>query len=293
MSTPQNINCLTVQDKLRFYKKHPLSFAAFLLVCISAVVTVGILALLVGYILVKGIPYLKPELFAWEYNSENVSMMPAIINTFTMMGLTLLIAVPIGIGAAIYLVEYAGRGNKLVGLVRMTTETLAGIPSIVYGLFGYLIFVIALHFGRSMLSGALTLAIMILPTIMRTTEEALKAVPDTYREGGFGLGAGRLRTVFRVVLPSAVPGILSGIILAIGRIVGETAALIYTSGTVPGVPTSLMQSGRTLSVHMYALLSEGLYTDQAYATAVVLLVLVLLINALAGWVAKRIQADKG
>lgn len=293
MSTPQNINCLTVRDKLRFYKKHPMSFAAYLLVCISAVVTVGILALLVGYILVKGIPYLKPELFAWEYNSENVSMMPAIINTFTMTGLTLLIAVPIGIGAAIYLVEYAGRGNKLVGLVRMTTETLAGIPSIVYGLFGYLIFVIALHFGRSMLSGALTLAIMILPTIMRTTEEALKAVPDTYREGSFGLGAGRLRTVFRVVLPSAVPGILSGIILAIGRIVGETAALIYTSGTVPGVPTSLMQSGRTLSVHMYALLSEGLYTDQAYATAVVLLVLVLLINALAGWVAKRIQADKG
>lgn len=293
MSTPQNINCLTIQDKLRFYKKHPMSFAAFLLVCISAIVTVGILVLLVGYILVKGIPYLKPELFAWEYNSENVSMMPAIINTFTMTGLTLLIAVPIGIGAAIYLVEYAGRGNKLVGLVRMTTETLAGIPSIVYGLFGYLIFVIALHFGRSMLSGALTLAIMILPTIMRTTEEALKAVPDTYREGSFGLGAGRLRTVFRVVLPSAVPGILSGVILAIGRIVGETAALIYTSGTVPGIPESLMQSGRTLSVHMYALLSEGLYTDQAYATAVVLLVLVLLINALAGWAAKKIQADKG
>ena len=191
MSTPQNINCLTIRDKLRFYKKHPMSFAAFLLVCISAIVTVGILVLLVGYILVKGIPYLKPELFAWEYNSENVSMMPAIINTFTMTGLTLLIAVPIGIGAAIYLVEYAGRGNKLVGLVRMTTETLAGIPSIVYGLFGYLIFVIALHFGRSMLSGALTLAIMILPTIMRTTEEALKAVPDTYREGSFGPGSGK------------------------------------------------------------------------------------------------------
>ena len=259
----------------------------------ATVITVAVLVSLIGYILIKGVPCLKPSLFAWEYNTDNVSMMPAIINTFTMTGLTLLIAVPIGIGAAIYLVEYAGRGNKLVGLVRMTTETLAGIPSIVYGLFGYLIFVIALHFGRSMLSGALTLAIMILPTIMRTTEEALKAVPDTYREGSFGLGAGRLRTVFRVVLPSAVPGILSGIILAIGRIVGETAALIYTSGTVPGVPTSLTQSGRTLSVHMYALLSEGLYTDQAYATAVVLLVLVLLINALAGCVAKRIQADKG
>ena len=175
----------------------------------------------------------------------------------------------------------------------MTTETLAGIPSIVYGLFGYLIFVIALKFGLSMLSGALTLAIMVLPTIMRTTEEALQAVPDSYREGSFGLGAGRLRTVFRVVLPSAVPGILSGVILAIGRIVGETAALIYTSGTVAGIPDNLMGSGRTLSVHMYALLSEGLHTEEAYATAVILLIMVILINALSSFVAKKIQSNKG
>ena len=210
-----------------------------------------------------------------------------------MTGVTLLIAVPVGVFSAIYLVEYAKRGNKLVGIVRMTTETLAGIPSIVYGLFGYLIFVIALKFGLSMLSGALTLAIMVLPTIMRTTEEALQAVPDSYREGSFGLGAGRLRTVFRVVLPSAVPGILSGVILAIGRIVGETAALIYTSGTVAGIPDNLMGSGRTLSVHMYALLSEGLHTEEAYATAVILLIMVILINALSSFVAKKIQSNKG
>lgn len=289
----ESINRLTLRDRLRFYKRHPFSFAAFLLVSLAALLTAAILLLLAGYILFKGLPNLKPELFAWEYNSENVSMMPAIVNTLTMTAFTLLLAVPVGICAAIYLVEYAKRGNKMVSVIRVTTETLAGIPSIVFGLFGYLIFVIALHFNLSMISGALTLAIMILPTIMRTTEEALKSVPDSYREGSFGLGAGRLRTVFRVVLPSAVPGILAGVILAIGRIVGETAALIYTSGTVAGIPDSLMNSGRTLSVHMYALLSEGLYTEQAYATAVVLLFMVLLINGLSNLAAKKIQGNKG
>lgn len=278
---------------MRHYAKHPFSLLAVVIVCLAAVVTVFILLLLVGYILIRGIPNITPDLFAWKYTSDNVSMMPAIINTLTMTGVTLLIAVPVGVFSAIYLVEYAKRGNKLVGIVRMTTETLAGIPSIVYGLFGYLIFVIALKFGLSMLSGALTLAIMVLPTIMRTTEEALQAVPDSYREGSFGLGAGRLRTVFRVVLPSAVPGILSGVILAIGRIVGETAALIYTSGTVAGIPDNLMGSGRTLSVHMYALLSEGLHTEEAYATAVILLIMVILINALSSFVAKKIQSNKG
>lgn len=259
----------------------------------AAILTVGIFAALVLYVLIRGVPNLRPELFAWEYTSENVSMMPAIVNTAAIVLLTLLIAVPIGVCSAIWLVEYAKRGSKLVRAVRMTTETLAGIPSIVYGLFGYLIFVITLHFGYSMLSGLLTLTIMVLPTIMRTTEEALKAVPDTYREGSFGLGAGRLRTVAQIILPSAMPGILAGVILAIGRIVGETAALIYTAGTVAGIPGSLLDSGRTLAIHMYALLSEGLYTEQAYATAVVLLVLVLGINALSGFAAKRMTAKKG
>ena len=256
--------------------------------CAGAAFSVGVLALIVGYILVKGIPNLTPELFAWEYNSSNVSMTPAIINTLLMTAISLLICVPLGIGAAIWLSEYARRGSRLVKLVRATAETLAGIPSIIYSLFGSLFFVVALGMGLSLISGALTLSIMVLPTIMRTTEEALLAVPDSFREGSFGLGAGRLRTTMKVVLPSAVPGILSGVILAIGRIVGETAALIYTAGTVAKAPGSLLDSTRTLAVHMYAISTEGLYLNQSYATAVVLLVMVLGINTLSGVIAKRI-----
>ena len=254
----------------------------------GTVFSVGVLLLIVGYILIKGIPNLSPELFAWKYNSTNVSMMPAIINTLLMTLLSLLVCVPLGIGAAIWLTEYAPRGSKLVKLVRMTAETLSGIPSIIYGLFGSLFFVVALKMGLSLLSGALTLSIMVLPTIMRTTEEALLAVPDNYREGSFGLGAGRLRTTFKVVLPSAVPGILSGVILAIGRIVGETAALIYTAGTVAKVPGSLLDSTRTLAVHMYTISTEGLYIGQSYATAVVLLGMVLLINSLSAFITKKV-----
>ena len=250
--------------------------------------SVGVLVMIVGYILIKGIPHLSPEIFAWEYNSTNVSMTPAIINTLLMTLLSLLVCVPLGIGAAIWLTEYAPRGSKLVKIVRMTAETLSGIPSIIYGLFGSLFFVVALKMGLSLLSGALTLSMMVLPTIMRTTEEALLAVPDSYREGSFGLGAGRLRTTFKVVLPSAVPGILSGVILAIGRIVGETAALIYTAGTVAKTPGSLRDSTRTLAVHMYAISTEGLYIDQSYATAVVLLVMVLLINSLSTVFARKV-----
>lgn len=254
----------------------------------AALLTMGTLFLIVGYILIKGIPNLSPELFAWKYTSENVSMMPAIISTLLMTLISLIVCVPLGIGAAIYLTEYAPRGSRLVKCIRMTAETLSGIPSIIYGLFGSLFFVRALHLGMSLISGALTLSIMVLPTIMRTTEEALLAVPDSYREGSFGLGAGRLRTTFKVVLPSAVPGILSGVILAVGRIAGETAALIYTSGTVAKAPTSLLDSSRTLAVHMYAISTEGLYIDQSYATAVVLLVMVLEINSLSSLIAKRI-----
>lgn len=273
----------------RKFKGQPLSLLLRILVDLAAVITAGVLLSVVGYILIKGIPNLKLSMFAWEYTTENVSMTPAIINTLTMTAVSLLIAVPFGIGSAIYLAEYAHRGNKLVRIIRLTTETLSGIPSIVYGLFGYLMFVMALKWSYSLLAGTLTLAIMILPLIMRTTEEALKAVPDMYREGSYGLGAGRLRTVFCIVLPPAVPGILSGIILGIGRIVGETAALIYTAGTITGVADGLFSSGRTLSVHMYALLSEGLYTEQAYATAVILLVVVIIINAISAWIARKVM----
>ena len=268
--------------------KHPTSCVQRALVYASAAVVFGVLLALIVYILVMGVPNLKLSLFAWNYNSENLSMLPAIINTLTMIALTLLMAVPLGVGAAIYLVEYAKRGSRLVKLVRLTAETLSGIPSIVYGLFGYLMFVLACGMGNSMLAGALTLAIMVLPTILRTTEEALRAVPDSYREGSFGLGAGRLRTVMRIVLPAAVPGIFSGVVLAVGRVVGETAALIYTAGTVTGVADGLLGSGRTLAIHLYCLLNEGLYTKEAYATAVILLVFVIGINALSTAIAKKL-----
>ena len=253
----------------------------------AAVITFAVLLFLIAYILINGIPNLKFSLFEWIYNSDNVSMMPAIITTVEMTLLALVIAVPLGLFTAIYLNEYAKRGNKLVNIIRITTETLSGIPSIVYGLFGMLFFVTQLHWGYSLIAGGMTLAIMILPLIMRTAEEALMAVPDTFREGSFGLGAGRLRTVFRIVLPSAMPGILSGIILAIGRIVGETAALIFTAGTMAQIP-GLFQSGRTLAIHMYVLSGEGLHMNEAYATAVVLLVVVLLMNALSAFVAKKL-----
>ncbi len=268
--------------------RHPLSFIVFILIILAAVITVGAMLFIVAYILIKGIPHLSLEMFEFTYNSENLSMMPAIINTLIMTVLTLIIAVPVGILSAVYLVEYAKRGSKLVSVIRITTETLSGIPSIVFGLFGYLAFVIATGWRNSLIAGALTLAIMVLPTIIRTTEEALIAVPDSYREGSYGLGAGKLRTIFKIVLPSAVPGILSGVILSIGRIVGETAALIFTSGTVAAVPQKLTDSARTLAVHMYCLMTEGLYTGQAYATAVILIVMVLLINGLSGLIAHKI-----
>lgn len=275
-------------NKFKTYLKHPFSFIMLILICLAALITVASIIFIIIYILEKGIPNLAPELFSINYNSKNQSMLPSIINTVYITFFTLLCAVPIGIFSAIYLVEYAKRGSKLVKVIRITTETLAGIPSIVFGLFGFLAFVLALGWGYSMIAGILTLTMMVLPTIIRTTEESLLSVPDSYREGSFGLGAGKLRTIFRIILPSAVPGILSGIILAIGRIVGETAALIYTSGTVAEMSTSLMDSARTLSVHLYCLLSEGLFTNQAYATAVILLVLVVGINALSNFIAKKI-----
>ena len=266
-----------------------LSAVLRVLVWASAFITVGVFLLLVGYILIKGVPNLKPELFAWTYTSDNVSMMPSIINTILMTALSLLMAAPLGVFAAIYLVEYARRGNQLVSLVGVTAETLSGIPSIVYGLFGMLFFLVQLRWGYSLLSGACTMAIMILPLIMRTTQEALIAVPDSYREGSFGLGAGRLRTVFCAVLPSAVPGILSGVILAVGRVVSETAALLYTAGSTAKLPGSVFDSTRTLAMHMYVLSSEGLHINEAYATAAVLLIVVVLINACSNFLAGKVE----
>ena len=274
-------------QKMHSYLRHPASLIMMILVKLAAFITFTVLIFLIVYILVHGVPYLKPSLFSLHYNSENASLMPALINTVIMTLLSLLLAVPIGIFSAIFLAEYAGKGNKFVDIIRLTTETLSGIPSIVYGLFGMLFFVSTCHWGFSLLAGAFTLAIMILPLIMRTTEEALLSVPDSYREGSFGVGAGKLRTIFRIVLPRAVPGILSGVILGIGRVVGETAALMFTAGTVADY-AGFMDSGRTLALHMYVLSNEGLHMDKAYATAVILMVLVLGINALSGLVAKKL-----
>lgn len=250
------------------------------LVYLSTLFTFGSLFFVIGYILINGIPHLTPSLFSWQYTSENVSLMPAIITTLIVVFVSLLIATPIGVFSGFYLVEYAKRGSKVVEVIRIASDTLSGIPSIVYGLFGMLFFVIFLGFQYSLLAGILTSSIMVLPVIVRSTEEALLSVDDSLRSASFGLGAGKLRTIFKVVLPVAMPGILSGVILAIGRIVGETAALMYTLGTSTNMPKSLFSSGRTLALHMYVLSSEGLHVNESFATGVILIVTVLVINGI-------------
>ncbi|NQM12869.1 phosphate ABC transporter permease PstA [Streptococcus suis] len=281
---------------MSFFKKQDsddrLSLFLRLVVYLSASLAGLATVFIVGYILLKGIPFLRPELFSWTYNSENVSMLPALLNTILMAILALLIALPIGIGASVYLTEYAKSDNPLVTVVRLATETLSGIPSIIYGLFGALFFVKFLNLGLSIIAGAATLSIMILPLIMRTTEEALLSVEDGYREGSFALGAGKLRTIFQVVLPSALPGIFSGVVLALGRVIGESAALIFTAGTVAEVAKSLTSSGRTLAVHMYLISGEGIYVNQTYATAVILLILVIVMNLLSEWIANKLGSNK-
>ena len=262
MAKSETGGTLSLYRKTRRPGDKALAFCIYL----AAALTVCILVGIIGYILVKGLPNLNMSLFDWTYNSENVSLLPALINTVFMTILALSVAVPIGIGASIYLVEYARRDNPFISVIRIVTETLSGIPSIIYGLFGALFFVKFAHMGLSLLSGAVTLSIMIFPLIMRTTEEALLSVLDFYREGAFALGAGKLRTIFKIVLPSAMPGIFSGIILAIGRIVGESAALIFTAGMVAEVAKSIFSSSRTLAVHMYAISGEGLYVNQTHAT---------------------------
>lgn len=290
------INRVTLGARLKQYTRSPLSLILMILVMLAALFSVGMLVFIIGYILINGVPHLTAEQFDWNYTTQNVSMMPAIINTLLMTAMTLIIAVPIGVFAAVYLVEYAKRGNKLVKIIRVTTETLSGIPSIVFGLFGYLMFNISFHWMFSILAGVLTLAMMILPLIIRTTEEALLAVPDSYREGSFGLGAGKMRTVFKVILPTAVPGIMSGVILAIGRIVGESAALIFTSGSghnIPGALTGSGSSAATLTVHMYILSNEGLHVNEAFASAVVLLALTFIINLISDLIERHIAKKKG
>ena len=258
------------------------------LVYLGALITFGSLFFMLLFIFIKGVPHITLDLFAWEYTTENVSLMPALITTlFTIFG-SLLIAGPIGIFTAIYLVEYADRTKPIVKLIAMATDTLSAVPSIVYGLFGFLFFVTFLEFSFSLLAGILTMTIMVLPLIIRSTEEALLSVGKPLRQASFALGAGKLRTIFSVVLPVAMPGILSGVILAIGRIMGESAALIYTLGSSTNLPASLFASGRTMAVHMYVLSNEGFHVNEAYATAVVLVFVVLILNALSTMISRKV-----
>lgn len=256
---------------------------------LCALLSFGSLFTIIGFILVNGLPHLTGSLFSLTYTSENVSLLPSVLVTLALVFGAVLVALPIGVFTAFYLVEYAPKGSRVVTIIRLASDTLSGIPSIVFGLFGMLFFVIFLGFQYSLLSGILTSAIMVLPLIIRSTEEALLSVSDSVRQASFGLGAGKLRTVFRIVLPVAMPGILSGLILAMGRIVGETAALMYTLGTSTNLPTSLMDSGRSLALHMYMLSSEGLHVNQAYATGVVLILTVLVINGLSSFLSSRIS----
>ncbi len=260
------------------------------LVWLAALFTLGMLLYIVAFILWNGLPAMNPGLFAWNYTTSNVSMMPAIISTLIMILFSLLIAAPIGIFTAFYLVEYADRGNRFVYWIRLATDTLAAVPSIVYGLFGMLFFVNTIFKTYSHIAGILTLTIMILPIIISSTEEALLSVNNSLRMGSLALGAGKLRTIFTVVLPVAMPGILSGVILATGRIVGESAALLYTMGTSSGMVKNFLSSGRTLATHMYVLTSEGLHVKEAYATGAVLVILVLLINGLSTWLGNKLGA---
>ncbi|NLZ68280.1 MAG: phosphate ABC transporter permease PstA [Spirochaetales bacterium] len=255
--------------------------------------TALLIVIILGYITIKGVVNITPSLFSLKYNSENVSLLPSLINSILMMIITLFVAIPIGLGSAIYTVEYSKKGSKFIDLVRLCSVTLSGIPSIVYGLFGLLFFVTKLHFGLSLLSGSLTLAIMVLPSIFRTSEEALLSVPQTFREASFALGAGKIITIFKAVIPSAIPGILSGVILASGRIIGESAALLYTAGTVAQTPSSLFSSTRTMAVHMYVLSSEGLYLKQAFATGFVLVLIIVVMNALSVYLAKKVGVKNG
>ena len=285
------INRQSWQDKLRAYTKKPFSMFMMLLVMLCTIITAAVVLWILIYTLIRGIPNLTPDLFAWKWTTDNQSMLPAIINTLKIAVLSLVIAIPIGVFAAIFMVEYAKSTNIFVKIVRMAAETLSGIPSIVYGIFGMILFVEAFGWGLSGIGGAITMALMVLPLIMRTTEEALLAVPDSFREGSYALGAGKLRTIFVIILPSAMSGIISGVILALGRIVGETAALLYTAGSGTNISGSYMESGRTLAVHMYILATNALYEPQAWATAVILIILVVIINGLAEFIGNKLKKE--
>ncbi|MDR0306698.1 MAG: phosphate ABC transporter permease PstA [Chitinispirillales bacterium] len=274
-------------------RKNVFSIILKVFVYLAMGVTVLSLAGILSYILVNGVKTFKWSLIFGKFSSQNPSMSFAIVTTCVTIFLTLLMAAPLSVFCAVYLTEYAKRGSKIVRYVRLATETLAGIPSIVFGLFGAIFFGTVLGFGYSILTGCFTVAIMLLPVIIRQTEEAIKAVPDLYREGSYGLGASKLRTVFKIVVPSAAPGIVSAIILSMGRIIGETAALIFTLGSVAQLPGSLLDSSRTLAVHMYIATRDGgaAGREVAFLTGTVLVFIIFLMNVAASYIGGKVGKD--
>ena len=259
------------------------------LIILSVMITMGMLLWIFYFVIKNGISHISLEFLLTSQSNGESGIFPMIINTLLMIFITTMIAVPVGIASAIYLVEYAKQG-RIVNVIRFATESLAGIPSIIYGLFGMIFFVTVLGFSWSIWSGALTLSIMVLPTIIRTTEESLKNVPDSFREGSLALGASKIRTIVKIILPISAPGIVTAVILSIGRIIGETAAVYLTAGMSPRIARSIMESGRTLSVHMYLLAKEGISFEEAYATALVLMIIVFVLNISARLISKKIYS---
>ena len=260
---------------------------------VCTAVAVASLIAVIAYVLVNGVGKISADLLFGEYKGDNVSILPALKGTIDLVLVAAAIAVPIGIFTAIFLVEYMRGKGKLVKVIRVATETLAGIPSIVYGLFGYLVFVVTFGWGYSLLGGGITLAIMILPVLVRSTEESLLSVPASYREGALALGASKVRTIFTVVLPAAASGIVTAVILAIGRVISESAVLILTIGMVVNrMPASMMSPGTSLALDIYYFANNG-YPKQAAATAVVLLLLVVVLNLLATGAGKLLKKKTG
>lgn len=282
-------------------KRSRAQVAAFGMFWFAGIVAVLIMAFVVGYIMVKGLPGITPEFFTTSPRgglSGDGGIYSTIVTTFYMIVVTLAFATPLGVGAAIYLTEYSGNTDKriirnLVGIARFGVETLSGVPSIIFGLFGYALFVTAMHFGFSILSASLAGACLIIPVIIRTTEEALKSVPAGYREGSLALGANRWETTWKVVLPAALRGISTGILLSAGRIVSETAIFFVTLGGSYRVPYSLMSGGRTMALHVYYLAMETRAFDKAMSTAAVLVALIVIMNLTINVITSKIATKQG
>ena len=264
---------------------------AYSILLLMTLITVVVLFFIIGYVFKNGVGQLSLEFLTDKTRDmgKEGGIFPSILGTFFVTIFAIVIATPLGIGSAVYLVEYT-RGGLIHRIISFGADCLAGVPSIIYGLFGFIFFVITLNLGWSIISGGLTLAVMIIPTIIRTTEEAIKAVPHSYREISYSLGGGKLDTILKVVLPTSLPGILTGVILGIGRAVGETAAVIFTAGSSLGIPTSAFSSTRTLAVHFYILAREGISMPKAYATATVLIIIILLVNFIAYRLMHRFMA---